>query len=1047
MRGSQDGVLDVHLLGPVEVHRHGIPIELGGPQQRAVLAHLALDAGRVVSVERLVDRLWGDEVPKAPLGTLQSYVSRLRRALEPDRGPGAAPQVLVSEAPGYVLRMAEDQVDVHRFRRLVAEGRTAAAEGRTEAAVTAFDTALALWRGPALAGVGPDDQVRPVVVRLDEERAAAEEDRFAALLALGRHGDVTAPLQALADDHPTREGVWALLALALYRSSRQADALRALATIRAHLRDELGLDPGPGLQDLEQRILRQDPSLLAPVAVTGTVESVAVSGPSADEHLVGRSDEWAVLTDALARAADGGARFVVVDGEPGIGKSTLLDAIAAHAARTGWRTAVGRCPEPGLAPSLWPWIEVARAVITTQADTVADADPWRSLASDADDTGPAHSAVELADRFVALLDRDDGDPWLIVLDDLHWADRATLDLARLVLERLGDRTVVVVGAHRPIGSVPDAALDDVLGLLRRAAPTDTVRLRPLDADEVARLMELTTGVAPTAAVASRVRDRAGGNPLFVTELARLAGERGLADDEAVPEAVRDVVRSRLAQLPARATAELEVAAVLGERFDLRTVMAASERDADACLDALDAAVVTRIVIPDGDGFRFAHALVRDAVLADVAPLRLARLHHRAAEAIVAVRGDGPDEAEPVAHHRIAAVACADPLVAATAAVRASDVARWRGSLDAADHFADRALRLVAQVPRAGSVDDVEIRALEALVDVSRRRLDAAYTAAVIRRVDEVAERGDNDAAAALSIFLNWGDIDETDDLSELEDGIRRAQVLLARTGDPYAVMVTRFMLACWELLRGRPVAADEHVHVALATAETARAADPPAHVPQIVLPVIAGMTAAVLGHADEARADMHELAPRWLAERRTVDPTAGLALRFNRALVEAMLGHPDAVLAELDERSGFDVPTFVLILSATCEILHGWARAVTGDRAGADAAIEAIAVVERGPERILGSCLRTFVGHACLAAGDERAIEFLADARVEGEGRGEVWWLAETIRLQAAADTRFADGGRADTLLDEAEAIAVEQGADEILGRIRADRVSRGTSR
>ena len=115
-------------------------------------------------------------------------------------------------------------------------------------------------------------------------------------------------------------------------------------------------------------------------------------------------------------------------------------------------------------------------------------------------------------------------------------------------------------------------------------------------------MEITTGVAPSTELAGRVRDRAGGNPLFVAELARLAGERGVADERTVPHAVRDVVRGRLAQLPERATAELEVAAVLGERFELRTAMAASERDPDACLDALDAAIVTRILVPDGDGY-------------------------------------------------------------------------------------------------------------------------------------------------------------------------------------------------------------------------------------------------------------------------------------------------------------------------------------------------------------------------------------------------------------------------------------------------------------
>ena len=146
-------MLTVHVLGPVEVRRDGVPLDLGGPLQRAVIAHLAIDVGRVVSVERLIDRLWGDDPPRTPLGTLQSYVSRLRRTIEPAREAGAAPQVLVSEAPGYVLRVPVDDVDVHRFTAIVTEARAATAAGYAAQALERFDASLALWRGPALAGV------------------------------------------------------------------------------------------------------------------------------------------------------------------------------------------------------------------------------------------------------------------------------------------------------------------------------------------------------------------------------------------------------------------------------------------------------------------------------------------------------------------------------------------------------------------------------------------------------------------------------------------------------------------------------------------------------------------------------------------------------------------------------------------------------------------------------------------------------------------------------------------------------------------------------
>ena len=399
-------VLTVHVLGPVEVHRDGVAVDLGGPQQRAVIAHLALDVGRVVSVERLIDRLWGDEPPRTPLGTLQSYVSRLRRTVEPAREAGAAPQVLVSEAPGYVLRLPPEAVDVHRFTAIVNDARSAAAAGYASQALEHFDAALDLWRGPALAGVGPDEEVRPIVVRFEEERAQAIEDRFETLLALGRHGEAIPALQHAVDEHPLRERLWALLALALYRSSRQADALRALSTARAALLDELGLDPGPELRTLENRILAQDPGLLATPDVVAPKVVVAEPTPARAPSSSGARDEWGVLTGALQAAPGGGAQVVLVEGEPGIGKSTLSDAFLAHARSLGWRTAVGHCVESGLAPSLWPAIEILRTLIaeTSPVPESAARNVLYQFVTSEEPTRLSLSPVELADQFVALVD-------------------------------------------------------------------------------------------------------------------------------------------------------------------------------------------------------------------------------------------------------------------------------------------------------------------------------------------------------------------------------------------------------------------------------------------------------------------------------------------------------------------------------------------------------------------------------------------------------------------------------------------------------------------
>jgi DNA-binding SARP family transcriptional activator len=1040
-------VLTVHVLGPVEVRRDGEPVELGGPQQRAVIAHLALDLGRVVSVERLIDRLWGDEPPRTPLGTVQSYVSRLRRAIEPGRGAGSAPQILVSEAPGYLLQLAPEQIDVFRFRGLVAEAREATAGGDHTTALQRLDDALSLWRGPALAGVGPEDQVRPVVVRLDEERESAVEDRFEAMLALGRHAEAVPRLQSAIDDQPLRERLWALLALALYRSSRQADALRTVSTARAMLLDELGLDPGPELRELENRILAQDSTLLLSTHSAAAPVTVAPDRQATPEtELVGRADEWRMLTRALDAAGAGQPQLALIEGEPGIGKSTLCDALVAHAAANGWFTSIGRCVEEGLAPSLWPCIEIVRSILGNGDTETPDAPggALRRLIAGGAESGISLAPVEMADQFITLIDELAIEKWVILLDDLHWADRASLDMIRLVLERVGSRRLMVVCAHRPPEIVPGSLLGEALGGLHRTPVVVTrVRMSPLDAAGVARLMEITAGAIPSPEVADRVQARTGGNPLFVTELARLAGERGLTDDSVVPDAIRDVVRGRLVQLPERATAELEVAAVLGERFDLRTVMAASERDPDDCLDALDAAIVTRILVPESGGFRFAHALVRDAVLAEVSPLRLSRLHHRAAEAILATRGEGPDEAEPLAYHRLGAVAITDPLIVAKAAVRASDLARWRSSLDAANRLAEQALDVLTGVPRTPEASAIEVEAIEGIVAAAYRRSDPAELARVTTLVDEHADRTGSDGARALSLFLHWGDVDETENLDEVAAEVERARELALRTSVPYAIVLTRYMLAAYTMLLGRFDEAAGHAELSIHASGTTDPDTRPEHVPLVLAPVVAGMIAAMRGEAEAARVHTHRRTSAWLSQRIEADPTARPALAFNRALIEAMLGHPEGVLGELSDAPHTDEGGFVAEQTATCEVLAGWAAIKLGRAVSIEESLAAMARIDGASDRILRSCLRTFIADACLSLGDERAVDLLDQARREAESRGEVWWLSETLRLRAEADLRFGDGSRADELFEAAETLASAQGARLVLTRIGATRAVR----
>jgi YVTN family beta-propeller protein len=249
-------MMQFRILGSLEVAKDGRPIALGGTRQRAVLAILLLHRREVVSVDRLVDELWGERSPGTATKTVQVYVSRLRKEL----GEG----VLLTRGGGYMLDIEPEQLDAARFERLAQEGRQALERGELSGARDLLGDALDLWRGPALGDLAYEEFAQGAVARLDELRQATLEERIEADLALGRHSALIPELETLAREHPTRERLRAQLMLALYRSGRQADALASYRDSRRSFAEQLGLEPTRELQDLEQAILRQDPDLDAP---------------------------------------------------------------------------------------------------------------------------------------------------------------------------------------------------------------------------------------------------------------------------------------------------------------------------------------------------------------------------------------------------------------------------------------------------------------------------------------------------------------------------------------------------------------------------------------------------------------------------------------------------------------------------------------------------------------------------------------------------------------------------------------------------------------
>jgi len=244
--------VEFRLLGPLEVVAGGGAILLGGAKQRVVLAHLLLRANALVPTDRLIDEVWGDDPPAAARNVLQTYVSRLRKALGAER--------LERRPGGYVLYADPSEIDVHRFETLVTEARRTAPSDPA-GAVDLFREGDALWRGPALDDLADQPSLRGEIGHLEELRAAATEARIVVELSLGRHAELVPELEALTARHPHREGLWAHLMTADYRSGRQADALAAYRRARAVLVEELGLEPSPELRRLEQQVLRQDPAL------------------------------------------------------------------------------------------------------------------------------------------------------------------------------------------------------------------------------------------------------------------------------------------------------------------------------------------------------------------------------------------------------------------------------------------------------------------------------------------------------------------------------------------------------------------------------------------------------------------------------------------------------------------------------------------------------------------------------------------------------------------------------------------------------------------
>jgi len=680
--------IDFRLLGPLEAVRDGVAVDLGGPKQRAVLAVLALDVGRVVPADAIVEAVWGAGRPPSVTAGLQAYVSNLRRVLR--EGP-AAP--IVRRPPGYVLDVPADRTDVARFRAGADAARAAVAARDWAGAVAAADPALALWRGPLLPELADAEWVRVADADLDERRAECGEDLVTGLLGTDEVARAVGLARELQAAHPLRERSCRLHVVALYRAGRTGEALDAH---RAHVRalaEELGLEPSPALRALQTAVLNQDPELAAWPGAPGVTTAPAPAPRTSD--LVGRVRELAGSDAALAAGG-----WLVLTGPAGIGKTRLAEeAVGDRAVRV-------TCPDDDGVPPWWPVRQLVRALGADPTDVLTP-----PPGTEADDARYAvYERVEtlLADR-------------VVLVDDVQWADPASLGLL----------THLAASPARLVLTVRDGVggrdLDRLLAAAARRPGSRQLALGPLGAAEVAELAARIGGEPLEPDEARVLAAHTGGNPFFVGEYARLPREERLAGE--VPVAVRTVLGRRLGGLDPAVLQVVRAAAVLGDPVDVELLRAVTRLDHDELADLLDEAADERIIVARGTGYGFAHGLLREELVAGMSDVRRRRVHARAAEALAG-------RVTRRAAHLVAAlplVDAAEALAACRAAAADAD-ARW--DADSAARWWGAALDVFAQVGGSDAErDELLVARLGALARAGRGQtvldvVDAALLDAV-----------------------------------------------------------------------------------------------------------------------------------------------------------------------------------------------------------------------------------------------------------------------------------------------------------------------------
>ncbi|MFI9449885.1 BTAD domain-containing putative transcriptional regulator [Amycolatopsis sp. NPDC052450] len=585
--------LTVRLLGGPPARSDAGEIALGPAQRQAVFAVLALHAGQFVSRKELIDAVWGERPPDSATGIVYTYISALRRALEPVGEP------LVASRAGYRLDLPKQQVDVHVFEAELEHARAHRLAGAHQRELESLRFALGQWRGSALDGIpGPFAETQRA--RLGELRMSALERQAEVALHLGGYRELVDELTVLVERHPLREGLHRMLVTALFRAGRQAEAVAAFDRARETIIEQSGLEPGPELLALRQRVLDDDPSL------HHRDQPERHRPPGRPSLFAGRGFELARLRRHLSVLLNEGRGGTVwLDGEAGSGKTTLLaEALASVGSRTRWVTAD----------------ELTSAV---PLNLIADSLGGQAL----DDLGK--TVTELC---------EDG-PLVLVFEDLHWADEESL-LAWQRLHRFTARLpLLLVGSARPL---PRRGL---LDLLRSGLDGEIVSLPPFDAPAVAALAEETLARDPGRDFLEFAAEYTAGNVGYLCELfADFAG--GRETTTAPHSRIASIVEAQLATLSLACKRTLNSAALLGSSFTVAELADVTGREPTAVEEALAA----RVLESEGERLRFRVPLVASVFAANTPPAIRAVLHQE----IAATMADSGAPADRVAEQLLQA---------------------------------------------------------------------------------------------------------------------------------------------------------------------------------------------------------------------------------------------------------------------------------------------------------------------------------------------------------------------------------------------------------